>query len=275
MKISIITATFNSAATVRDTIESVLRQTHKEIEYIIKDGGSKDETLAICHEYESKFGGRMKIISCPDGGIYKAMNQGVEAATGDVIGLLNSDDFYTSNNVLAAVASAFEPDADLGAVYGDIHYVHDDDLTKCVRYYSSKSFTRERMMGGWMPAHPSFYCRRELYQQYGLFDPSFKVAADFEQLLRLIYIHHIKTQYIEKDFVTMRMGGASTSGLRSHITVMKEHLRAFKQNGIKNNIFRLTPRYFIKLIEYGKREVHPHEPTRLPDPVVSGDVIQL
>ncbi len=181
------------------------------------------------------------------------MNQGVEAATGDVIGILNSDDFYTSDDVMAVVASAFESYSELGAVYGDIHYVHDDDLTKCVRYYSSKSFTRERMMGGWMPAHPSFYCRRELYQQYGLFDPSFKVAADFEQLLRLIYIHNIKTQYIEKDFVTMRMGGASTSGLTSHVTVMKEHLPAFKQNGINNNVFRLSLRFFIKLKEYRKR----------------------
>ena len=249
MTISIITATFNSAATVRDTIESVLQQTHKDIEFIIKDGGSKDDTLAICREYEPRFGGRMKIISCPDTGIYDAMNQGIEAATGDVVGILNSDDFYTSDDVLATINAALEHD-DCDAVYGDIHYVKSDNLERCVRYYSSRSFTRERMMQGYIPAHPSFYCRREVYQKYGLFDTSFRVAADFEQLLRLIYIEKIRIKYIEMDFVTMRMGGASTSGIKSHVQIMKDHLRAFKKNEIQNNIFRLSLRYFSKLTEF-------------------------
>lgn len=249
MTISIITATFNSAATVRDTIESVLRQTYKDIEYIIKDGGSKDDTLAICREYEPRFGGRMKIISCPDTGIYDAMNQGIEAATGDVVGILNSDDFYTSDDVLATINAALERD-DCDAVYGDIHYVKSDNLERCVRYYSSRNFTRERMMQGYIPAHPSFYCRREVYQKYGLFDTSFRIAADFEQLLRLIYIEKIRIKYIEKDFVTMRMGGASTSGIKSHVRIMKDHLRAFKKNKIKNNVFRLSLRYFSKLTEF-------------------------
>lgn len=249
MTISIITATFNSAATVRDTIESVLLQTHKDIEFIIKDGGSKDDTLAICREYEPRFGGRMKIISCPDTGIYDAMNQGIEAATGDVVGILNSDDFYTSDDVLATINAALEHD-DCDAVYGDIHYVKSDNLERCVRYYSSRSFTRERMMQGYIPAHPSFYCRREVYQKYGLFDTSFRVAADFEQLLRLIYIEKIRIKYIEMDFVTMRMGGASTSGIKSHVQIMKDHLRAFKKNEIQNNIFRLSLRYFSKLTEF-------------------------
>ena len=249
MTISIITATFNSAATVRDTIESVLRQTYKDIEYIIKDGGSKDDTLAICREYEPCFGGRMKIISCPDTGIYDAMNQGIEATTGDVVGILNSDDFYTSDDVLATINAALEQD-DCDAVYGDIHYVKSDNLERCVRYYSSRNFTRERMMQGYIPAHPSFYCRREVYQKYGLFDTSFRVAADFEQLLRLIYIEKIRIKYIEKDFVTMRMGGASTSGIKSHVRIMKDHLRAFKKNKIPNNVFRLSLRYFSKLTEF-------------------------
>lgn len=249
MRISIITATFNSGATVKYTIESVMRQTHQDWELIIKDGGSKDATLEICRELKARCGGRMKIISSPDKGIYDAMNQGVEAATGDVIGLLNSDDFYTSNDVLACVVETMDKTG-CDAVYGDIHYVKDTDLSKCVRYYSSASFNRERMMKGWMPAHPSFYCKREIYKKYGLFDPSFKVAADFEQLLRLIYVHDIHTEYVEKDFVTMRMGGASTSGLKSHYIVMKEHLKGFKKNGIQNNVFRLIPRYFIKMLEY-------------------------
>lgn len=249
MTISIITATFNSASTVRDTLESVLRQTYQDIEYIIKDGGSKDDTLTICREYEPRFGGRMKIISGPDKGIYDAMNQGIEAATGDVVGILNSDDFYTSDDVLQAVADTFASN-DCVAVYGDVHYVNDKNLEKCVRYYSSRKFTRDRMMMGYIPAHPSFYCLNEVYKQYGLFDTSFQVAADFELLLRLIYKQNIKIRYIEKDFVTMRTGGASTSGLKSHVRIMKDHLHAFKKNDIPNNVFRLSLRYFDKLTEF-------------------------
>lgn len=252
MKISIITATYNSAATVRDTIESVLRQTYSDYEYIIKDGGSKDDTLSICREYEPKFGGRMKIISAPDKGIYDAMNIGIEVAAGDVVGLLNSDDFYTSDDVLQTIVDAFEKN-DIDAVYADIHFVRDTDLTNCVRYYSSELFRRKYMRFGFMPAHPSFYCRRECYEKYGYFDTSFKIAADFENLLRLIYKGEIKTKYIKKDFVTMRTGGASTAGLNSRITIMKEHLRGFKKNGIYSNAFLLSLRYFYKIYEIIRR----------------------
>ncbi len=251
MKISIITATFNSGATIRDTIESVLRQTYKNWELIIKDGGSKDSTLEICREFVTPSQGRIRIVSNPDKGIYDAMNQGIELATGDVVGLLNSDDFYTSNDILETIARAFD-ESEVDAVYGDIHYVNDGELNKCVRYYSSAKFTRERMMGGWMPAHPSFYCQRDLYSKYGLFDTSFKVAADFEQLLRLIYVGRIKMRYIPKDFVTMRIGGASTSGIKSHVTILTEQLRGFKKNGIRNNLFRISARLFEKLMEFRK-----------------------
>lgn len=248
MKISIITATYNSAATVRNTIESVLRQTCSDYEYIIKDGGSKDNTLEICKEYESHFEGRMKIISAPDKGIYDAMNCGIESATGDVVGLLNSDDFYTSNDVLQTIADTFQKN-DIDAVYGDIHFVKDGDLTKCVRYYSSEMFKRKYMRLGFMPAHPSFYCKKSCYEQYGYFDTSFKIAADFENLLRLLFKGRIKTKYIKKDFVTMRTGGASTAGFCSRKTIMKEHLRGFKKNGIYSNAFLLSIRYFYKIYE--------------------------
>ncbi len=253
MKISIITATLNSAATVRDTIESVLRQTYTGYEYIIKDGGSEDDTLVICREYEAKFGGRMKIISAPDEGIYDAMNKGIEAVTGDVVGLLNSDDFYTSNDVLQAVVDAFVENDSLDAVYGDIHFVKDEDLTKRVRYYSSEFFHRKWMRFGFMPAHPSFYCKKACYEKYGYFDTSFRISADFENLLRLIYKGRIKTQYIPKDFVTMRTGGASTAGFKSRKTIMKEHLRALKKNGVFTNAFLLSLRYFYKIYELIRR----------------------
>ena len=248
MKISIITATFNSGETIRDTIESVLRQSFTDFDYIIKDGGSKDDTLRIVKEYAPKFGDRLKVISEPDKGIYDAMNKGLQLATGDVVGLLNSDDFFTSDDALKTIADACEQyGAD--AIYGDIHFVNDDDLTKCVRYYSSAVFRRSLMRYGMMPAHPSFYCKRSIYEKYGYFDTSYKIAADFESLLRFIYLGNIKTQYIKKDFVTMRTGGASTAGLASRKLIMKEHLRALKKNGIYSNAFLLSLRYFYKIYE--------------------------
>ena len=248
MKISIITATFNSGRTLRDTIESVLRQTYTDFEYIIKDGGSKDDTLEIVGEYAPQFGDRLKIVSAPDKGIYDAVNTGLQMATGEVIGILSSDDFYTSDDALLTIADAFAMN-DTDATYGDIHFVDDDDLTKMVRYYSSAVFKRSFMRYGLMPAHPSFYCKREVYEKYGAFDTSYRIAADFENLLRLIYIHRVKTLYIPKDFVTMRTGGASTAGFTSRMKIMREHLLAMKKNGVYSNFFLLSLRYFYKIYE--------------------------
>ena len=248
MKISVITATFNSGKTVRDTIESVLHQTYKDFEYIIVDGQSKDDTMEIVRSYESLFGGRIRYVSEPDKGIYDAMNKGIAMATGDVVGILNSDDFYTSNNVLEQVAKTLS-DTNIDAVYGDVHYVNDDHLDKCVRYYTSRPFHRSWMRFGFMPAHPSFYCRREIYERFGMFDTTYKVAADFENLLRLIYVHRIRTRYIPKDFVTMRTGGASTSGLHSHRRIMSDHLRALRTNKVYSNVFLLSLRYLYKIGE--------------------------
>lgn len=248
MLISIVTATFNSAKTVRDTFRSVLSQDYANYEYIVIDGGSKDATVDIIREYEPVFGGRMKWISEPDKGIYDAMNKGIRMATGDVVGMLNSDDFFTSCNILSSVASALSDDS-LDAVYGDVHYVNGYNLDKCVRYYSSKPFQRWWMRFGFMPAHPSFYCRRSVYEKYGSFDLTYKVAADFECLLRLIYIHNIKTKYIPLDFVTMRTGGTSTSGMASHRQIMRDHQLAFKRNGVYSNVLIEMLRYAYKVME--------------------------
>ncbi len=248
MTISIITATYNSGQTLTDTLESVLRQSYTDIDYVIVDGGSKDNTLDIIRRYEPRFEGRMRWISESDKGIYDAMNKGVRMATGDVVGLLNSDDFYTSNDVLEHVARALS-DPNVDAVYGDIHYVNDDDLTHCVRYYSSRVFSRGLMRLGFMPAHPSFYCRRTIYEKYGLFDTSLRVAADFENLLRLIFVNRIRTKYIPEDFVTMRTGGASSSGMVSHKRILKEHMVAYKQNGVYSNLFLEGLRYLYKIGE--------------------------
>ena len=267
MKISIITATYNSGKTLRDTMESVLRQTYKDYEYIIKDGGSKDNTVEIIDEYAPKFGDKLKVVSEPDKGIYDAMNTGMGMATGDVVGILNSDDFYTSEDALQTIADAFDKN-DIDATYGDIHFVKDEDLTKCVRYYSSALFKRRYMRLGFMPAHPSFYCKRSVYQKYGYFDTSYKIAADFENLLRIIFIGKIKMLYIKKDFVTMRTGGASTAGFRSRALIMKEHLRAMKKNGIYSNFFLLSLRYIYKVYEILRKD-------RIPSGTGGGRVLSL
>lgn len=254
MKISIITATYNSSPTLPHTFQSILSQSYSNFEYIVVDGASKDATLDIIKEYEPKFGGKMRYISEPDKGIYDAMNKGIRMATGDVIGILNSDDFYTSPDVLKAIAETFESEPSLDAVYGDIHFVRPSNLTKCVRYYSCKSFKRSWMRFGFMAAHPSFYVRRECFETYGLYKTDYKICADFEFMLRTIYLHRIKTKYIPMDMVTMRMGGASTAGLAVHKLIMKEHLRAYRENGLYTNVVLQSLRYLCKVIEFLKRK---------------------
>lgn len=245
MKVSIITVTYNSASTVRDTIESVLAQTYSDIEYIIVDGASKDNTLDIVNEYKGRIA---TIISEPDKGIYDAMNKGIQAATGDVIGILNSDDFFTSDDVIDLMVLHFKNDA-VDAVYGDVHFVNSENLDKCIRYYSSAVFRPRLMRLGFMPAHPSCYIRKKHYQRFGLYDTSYKIGADFDLLLRYIYLNKLNFKYLQKDFVTMRTGGASTNGIKSHIQITKDHLLAFKKNNVRSNLFYLSLRYLYKLKE--------------------------
>ena len=249
MKISLITITYNSGKTLSTTLESVLNQTYSNVEYILVDGASKDNTIFIIKQYELLFKEGMKWISEPDQGLYDAMDKGIRMATGDIVGILNSDDFFTSNNILQKVVDAFQQDKSLDAVYGDVHFVHPNNLNKCVRYYSSKIFKRDLMKMGFMPAHPSFYIRKECFDKYGSYRTDYKIAADFEFLLRVIYKAKIKTKYLPIDMVTMRTGGASTSGLESHKRIMKEHLRAFRENGIYTNKLLLSLRYIYKVKE--------------------------
>ncbi|MCW1734246.1 glycosyltransferase family 2 protein [Anaerorudis cellulosivorans] len=245
MKISIITATYNSEATIKDTLESVNAQTYPDIEHIIVDGASKDNTLDLV----KKYGKRVSlIISEPDKGIYDAMNKGIKAATGDVIGILNSDDFFTSNDVIATMVNAFEND-EIDAVFGDIHYVNPDNLNKCVRYYSSAAFNLSLFKFGIMPAHPSFYVKRSCYEKYGLYSLDYKIASDFDLLIRFLYTHKIKYQYLKKDFVTMRTGGESTKNLNNRMLINKEDLKACRKYGITTNIFMIMLKYLYKIFE--------------------------
>ena len=169
-------------------------------------------------------------------------------ATGEVVGILNSDDFYTSPDTVETLVGELERNH-VDAVYGDIHYVDDKDLNKCVRYYSSAGFRRWKMLLGFMPAHPSFYCRKEVYERFGLFSTSYKVAADFENLLRLIYVGKISVKYIPKDCVTMRTGGASTPGLASHRQILADHVRAYRENHVRSNALLDSLRYLYKVAE--------------------------
>jgi glycosyltransferase involved in cell wall biosynthesis len=245
MKISIITATCNSAKTIKDTLDSVAKQTYPNIEHIIVDGASKDNTL----ELVSTFGKQVAtIISEPDKGIYDAMNKGIKAATGDIIGILNSDDFFTSDDVIATVAKTFEEN-DIDALYGDVHYVNPDNLEKNVRYYSSAVFKPSLFRFGFMPAHPSFYMKRSCYEKHGLYALDYKIAADYDLLIRYLYKEKVAYKYIQKDFVTMRTGGVSTENFNSKIVLNKEIVRACRKYGISTNLFLLSLKYFYKVFE--------------------------
>ena len=248
MTISIITATYNSASTVRYTFDSILSQTYHNIDYIVVDGGSQDGTVDIIKEYEKRFDGRMRWISEKDNGIYDAMNKGIRMAKGGLIGIRNSDDFFTSDHVLYTVAENLTEDLD--AVYGDIHFVQPDNLNKCVRYYSSRNFRPWAVRFGYMPAHPSFYIRRCIYERYGLYSLEYKIAADFDMIVRLFCKYKIRAKYIEKDFVTMRTGGISTSKISHRILITREDARACRSNGIYSNFLFCSIKYLTKVFEF-------------------------
>ena len=249
MRISIITVAYNSAQTIRDTIESVLSQTYENIEYIVVDGCSQDGTVDIIREYESAGKGRLVYISEPDKGIYDAMNKGIRMATGDVVGTLNSDDFFTSDDVISQVVEAFEQDESLEAVYGDVHYVKPDNLKKCIRYYSSRYFRPGLLRFGYIPAHPSFYCKRAVFETYGLYDLQYRTSSDFDMMVRLLGLHNIKTKYISVDCVTMRVGGETSSGVSSIRRINRDHARSLKSHGIYSNQLMRSMRYVWKIGE--------------------------
>lgn len=245
MKISIITVCYNSAGTIRDAIESVLNQDHVDVEYIIVDGNSKDGTVEIIRSFGHRIS---RWISEPDKGIYDAMNKGIALATGEVVGILNSDDFYFDNGILSSVAEAFA-DPRVDSVFGDLIFVHPENLNKVVRTYSSRGWHPDKFARGFMPAHPTFFVRRKYYEQHGLFKTDYKIAADYEMLIRLLYVHKLTYRYLPLTMVKMRKGGVSSNGLRSNIVLNNEIIRGCRENGIKTNIFKVYPKYFVKLFE--------------------------
>lgn len=246
MKISIITATYNSASTVRDTIESILKQTHQDWELIIEDGLSRDDTLSIVKEFEPKCQGRMHIFSEKDEGLYDAMNRGIARATGDVIGILNSDDFYHDEHVLEDINRAME-NQPIDCVYGDLKFVQADNTNKVVRIWKGSQHENGAFLRGWHPAHPTFYARRACFEKYGTFNTSFAVSADFELMLRFIEVEGIRNRYIPRYFVKMRMGGESTGSLRNILKGNRGILRALREHGFHPSTLFVLRRMLPKI----------------------------
>ena len=250
MKISIITVCYNSAATIRQTIESVLAQTYQDVEYIVVDGASKDGTISIVNEYFDRIS---TFVSEPDKGIYDAMNKGVSLATGDVIGILNSDDFYESNDAISCVAEQFLSSRESQVVFGDIVFVNADDLGRVTRFYGAKKFKPWKLRFGWMPPHPATFVRAEAYRETGLYSVKYKIAADYEMFVRLLLVKGYKFSRLEKVLVRMRAGGVSTSGVRSSIRLNKEIVQACRENGVYTNIVMVLSKIPFKLLEYIRR----------------------
>ena len=247
MKISLITATYNSAETLRDTLQSVLNQTFKDIDYIIVDGNSKDNTMDIVKEFEPLFEGRLRWVSEPDKGIYDAMNKGVKMVQGDVVGILNSDDFFASNDILEKVNAVFTENPAIDGVYADVRYVDWNDTSKTVRMFSGKDFKREKLCWGKMPPHPSFYVKRKCYDKFGLYSLDYPICADYDMFVKMIWIGNINTLYINDVFVNMRSGGTSSNGIKVHRKIMRERMRCVREHNMPSNFFKQTSRYLEKI----------------------------
>lgn len=249
MKVSIITVSYNSENTIEETILSVKNQNYKNIEYIIIDGKSKDQTVSIIKKYKKDIS---KFISEPDKGIYDAMNKGIKLATGDIIGILNSDDLYVDNNVISTIVRQFEINK-VDAVFADLVYVNSLNPERIVRYYCSANFSTKKFMYGWMPAHPTFFVKRSCYKKYGLFKTDYKIASDYELLVRFLAKYKVNYSYLPKVIVKMRTGGASTKNFKSNWILNKEIIRACAENNIKTNMVKVLLKYFVKIFQLIKR----------------------
>ena len=248
MKLTVITVCYNSSHYIRSAIESVLAQTHENIEYILIDGGSIDGTMEIINEYVGRV---THIVSEPDKGIYDAINKGIALATGEVIGILNSDDFYSYPEVLSDVANKFEQNPDVEMVIGNVDFVSPTDLTKTVRTYCSANFSSWKLRFGFMPAHPGTFIKKSAYEQVGEYKLGYQIGADFDMFVRMLMVHKLRYSILNKTLVRMRMGGVSTSGLKSYITSTKEMMRSLDENQVYSNILmvlmRLPVKFFQKL----------------------------
>ncbi|MBD8490081.1 glycosyltransferase [Echinicola sp. CAU 1574] len=246
MKVSIITVSYNSAKTLQDTIDSVGNQTYPNIEYIIVDGKSNDGTVEIIKKNNCTVS---KWISERDKGLYDAMNKGIKMATGDIVGIINSDDFYSSSQSISAIVDAFKGH-EVECVFADVEFVRPSNLNKTIRYYSSRNFAPWKFRFGYMPAHPTFFTFRKNFEKYDYYKTYYKIAADFELLTRFLLINKLSYHYIPMSIIKMRTGGVSTASLDSKIVINKESLIALRENGVRSNYLFLYSRYLTKVFSF-------------------------
>lgn len=242
-KISLITVSFNSAKTIKDTIESVLSQDYALIEYVIIDGASTDGTIEIVKSFGDKIS---KFVTEKDNGLYDAMNKGISLATGDIIGILNSDDVYANAQIVSEVVSIFLA-KQVEVVYGDLFYFKTGFPDVPVRFYKGGQFSIKRVKYGLMPPHPTFFIKREVYEKYGVFDTRYTLSADFDLILRLLGVHKVSFWYLPKVLVKMRVGGKSTSSIKRTMLMNREDLESCKHNGIRTNVIKFYSKYITKI----------------------------
>ena len=244
MKISIITVCYNSAATIRDTFESVLNQTYSDIDYVVVDGNSGDKTVSIIKEYEQKFKGKMRWISEPDNGLYDAMNKGIQMTSGDIIGILNSDDYYASNNILELVAKMFS-EKNVDSCYGNLLYIKNEKP-----YRLWKSGKRRSFKLGWMLPHPCFFVKKSIYEKFGCFRLDCGSAADYELMLRFFEKENITTQWINELFIIMRIGGISNNSVISRIKAYKNDKKGWAVNNLEPLFLTFIMKKIFKIPQY-------------------------
>lgn len=244
LKVSIITITYNRAETLTMALQSVADQTYKNIEHIVVDGKSSDNTMEII----SQFPHIAKVVSERDEGLYDALNKGIQMATGDIVGVLHSDDFFTDTDVISKVVQNFDVDK-VDMIHGDVQYVKPNDIKRVVRYYSGAKWNISRFRRGFMPAHPSVYIKREYYNKLGLYKTDYRIAADFELMVRYLYGARLRHKYCSFPIVTMRTGGISTRSLKSRWVANQEIIRACRENGISTNVRLLSLKIIPKLLE--------------------------
>lgn len=229
MKVSVITACYNAAETIEETIQSVLEQTDVDLEYLIIDGGSHDGTMEIVSRYRKQIA---QLVSEKDGGMYFGLNKGIGLATGEVIAILNADDLYAGPTVLKQVVETFQKERS-DTVYGNIKYVDRVNTSKVIRAWDSGVYERKKWLRGWMPPHPAFFARKDCYTRWGLFDATFKSAADYELMLRFLYKNLASSCHLNADCVMMRMGGKSNRSIKNRLLANREDIRAWQVNGLK------------------------------------------
>ncbi len=246
MKVSILTVSYNSQKTIEDTIKSVLQQDYPNIEYIIVDGNSSDSTMDTIAKHSS---GISKVISEPDKGIYDAMNKGVNLATGDLIGILNSDDFYASDNVISQVVELISKEG-TDSLYADLVYVDAENTEKVTRKWVSGKYKHGKFKWGWMPPHPTFFVKKSVYEKFGTFNTELKSAADYEFMLRVLHKEKTSVSYLPKLTVRMRAGGVSNASFKHRIRANKEDRKAWELNGIQPYFFTLFLKPIRKIFQF-------------------------